>query len=546
MVVIAKSKFIHFLSLVVICSVFGVSRLCAQQKTVTLPSREVTVGAALREAEKQGGYTIVVNLENLNTDRVVLFSSTLLSVGGVLDEALTGTGYKWEIIGEQVAIVNGGVREEHQSYSTMQRDRLPSGMWIVRDPWSRNQLALKENALLNNGYWRSGSGKDSTVMAVINYRVNSSLLERDYMDNARTLESISQTLSDKGLLSDLDFITIIAAASPEGNTSVNEKLASDRALAAKSYIMWKFPSMDRDRIFTYSIGEDWTGLRKMVYEDASTPFRDKVLSIIDTYPDSATKWVKLKGLGNGSAYRYISARMLPHLRGAAACMIYFKEKSRSDDATQALSQIDTVYVNRVVDNYIEVPVPTDSPMRKTPYYFAIKTNLLYDLALLPDLALEFSLGNRWSAEVDAQWSWWNTPTNHKNCWRIQTAGIELRKWLGSKERTPLTGHYLGLYGMAGTYDIRFNNKTGYLSDMSYSAGLSYGYSLPVARRLNLEFGLAAGYLGGKYKTYGVYNDTYGVFPVIAGKKMHYFGPTKAKIAFVWLLGSGTNEKKGNK
>lgn len=419
-------------------------------------------------------------------------------------------------------------------------------MQLVRDPWGKNAPVPETVSLVHSGYWRSvEGGKDSLNIAMLNFRINSALLERDYMDNARTLELIHRTFTDKRLLSAMDFITITAAASPDGNVSMNEKLASDRALAVKSYIMWKYPFMDRDRIFTFSVGEDWAGLRKMVEDDHATPFRLDVLSIIDSYPDVQTRWQMLRNLGEGAAYRYLSTYMMPYLRGAVVCMIYYKEDPKPVivTETETLTQVDTVYIDRLVEKTIEVPATGKSAPQSNPYYFAIKTNLLYDLALLPDLAIEFSLGDRWSVEVDAQWSWWNTPTNHKNCWRIQTAGLEVRKWLGNKERTPLTGHHLGIYGMAGTYDVRFNNKTGYLSNMSYSAGLSYGYAMPIARRLNLEFGIAAGYLGGKYKTYGEYDEYYGVFPKKEDKKMHYFGLTKARISLVWLIGSGKNETK---
>ena len=33
---------------------------------------------------------------------------------------------------------------------------------------------------------------------------------------------------------------------------------------------------------------------------------------------------------------------------------------------------------------------------------------------------------------------------------------------------------------------------------NYAAGISYGYSLPVARRLNIDFALGIGYMWGRY------------------------------------------------
>jgi outer membrane protein OmpA-like peptidoglycan-associated protein len=176
------------------------------------------------------------------------------------------------------------------------------------------------------------------------------------------------------------------------------------------------------------------------------------------------------------------------------------------------------------------------------YRFAVKTNLLYDAVLLPNVAVELPVGQQWSVEIEGQLAWWNTKVNHNSCWRIQTIGVEARRWLGNKTLTSsLKGHYLGVYGMAGTYDIKFRDKDGHLSDMSYSAGISYGYSLPVSRRFNFEFGIAVGYLGGKYKDYDQYDVQNGIFPLIEKKNLHYFGPTKAKVSLVWIIGGGGNK-----
>jgi hypothetical protein len=143
------------------------------------------------------------------------------------------------------------------------------------------------------------------------------------------------------------------------------------------------------------------------------------------------------------------------------------------------------------------------------------------------------------------WSWWSTGDPDYNYYRIQSFGAELRKWFGSASNTPLTGFYAGVYGMSGTYDIRLMkdspSDTGSLSDLSYSFGLTGGYSMPLGRRLNLELGLGVGYLGGEYKRY-VRNNEFDCFPWVSTQQRSYFGPTKAKVSLVWLIGSGINKK----
>jgi hypothetical protein len=424
-------------------------------------------------------------------------------------------------------------------------------MKVVPDPYSTRQISAEEINRVKNGMWaKNGKAADSVGLAMLHFRVNSTRLERTYMDNARTLDVIHRTFSDKKLLTDMDFITITAAASPEGYSAQNAILAQKRAMAIKSYIMWKYPFMNRESIFTFSIGEDWTGLRKMVEDDRSTPQREEALRILDSDHDNNTKRSMLRRLGGGTSYRHMAIHHLPRLRGGAACMIYYKPKpepvitdtvrvhTHSTDTVHVHTHtVDTVYVERVVEKLLETAA---KPRR--PYYWAVKSNMLYDAVLVPDLAVEFTIGRHVSLELNGQWSWWNSRGHHKWAWRFQMAGLEARYWLGNRHRrTPLSGHALGLYGIYGNYDIRFGpDHTGNLSRESFSAGLSYSYGLPVARSWNIEFGISVGYMRGRYETYTSYDDDRGVHLRDNGHLRSYIGPTKLRISISWLPGGKNN------
>ena len=43
---------------------------------------------------------------------------------------------------------------------------------------------------------------------------------------------------------------------------------------------------------------------------------------------------------------------------------------------------------------------------------------------------------------------------------------------------------------------------------NYTASVEYGYALPVSRRLNLDFSIGVGYLGGRYIKYEPQGDNY--------------------------------------
>ena len=172
--------------------------------------------------------------------------------------------------------------------------------------------------------------------------------------------------------------------------------------------------------------------------------------------------------------------------------------------------------------------------------------MLYDLALLPNISAEVYLGKQFSLAIEGNWSWWTLDKNIRSKWyhRIQSAGAELRYWINSP--TPLHGHAVGVYSMVGDYDIRLfaknENSKGRLSYGIWSAGLSYAYSMPIANRLNLELGLAVGYLGGKYYDYNycIQHQQWEQQTKYNGK---YFGPTRVGVSVVWLLGNGYNTKK---
>ena len=77
---------------------------------------------------------------------------------------------------------------------------------------------------------------------------------------------------------------------------------------------------------------------------------------------------------------------------------------------------------------------------------ALKTNLLFDLALVPNIEIEVPLDkqNRWSVNGEWMFPWWLID-HDKYCLQILSGGVEGRYWLGSRfrrlSRPALTGHF---------------------------------------------------------------------------------------------------------
>ena len=171
----------------------------------------------------------------------------------------------------------------------------------------------------------------------------------------------------------------------------------------------------------------------------------------------------------------------------------------------------------------------------------VRTNLAYDLLAVPNIGVGLGLCYRWSLGVNVMYGWW---TNHDEFfWRTYATDINLRKYFGGRQHMhPLQGHHLGIYGGIATYDYELGGR-GYMSDYkdewSRYFGIEYGWSMPIAKQLNLDLSIGLGYFGGQYKEYLPVMNEYPeemhyVWQVT--RNINYWGPTRLEIALVWMIG----------
>lgn len=421
-------------------------------------------------------------------------------------------------------------------------------------------VVLMPTTLLANAY--AASIQDS-LRTTIYFRPGYSLLELSYRDNAANMKALTQGIQTiKGNpCVQLQHIRILSAASPEGNSALNKRVAKRRGERLRDYL--KETLVLPDSIFTVSsAGEDWQGLASLIAKE-KTPWRNKALQIIRHTPEWVTRNGKvvdgrkrqLQNLDGGKAWKYMLDNHFYTLRTGAVVVCEVKtlaaestpsaaeasqEQARLDSASQqSASQSPSSPPFPAIPSQVH-PAPQAPPVAS---YFALKSNLLYDALLVPNLSLEASIGSGWTLGAGGMFAWWSKDAKHRY-WRIYGGDLEIRKYFGTLSKSkPLQGHHLGIYGDFLTYDFEFGAK-GYQSKATYAAGIKYGYSHPIANRLNLDFALGIGYLHSNYKTY-VPRD--GCYVYQETKKRKWLGPTQAEISLVWLLGKGnTNKKKGGK
>ncbi len=176
---------------------------------------------------------------------------------------------------------------------------------------------------------------------------------------------------------------------------------------------------------------------------------------------------------------------------------------------------------------------------------ALSTNMLYDCLLVPNIGIRTSFAGRYTVAADWMATWLNDSRHHY--YRIYGGDLDLSYRIGGADRTtnPFAGHHIGVYASIVYYDLqRGVSHRGVMSaKYNYAAGLSYTWSLPVARRFNIDFSIGIGYMWGKFKRHTPIDD-HDVW--LSTHRRSWFGPTRASVSLVWLIGSDTyNSKKGD-
>lgn len=122
--------------------------------------------------------------------------------------------------------------------------------------------------------------------------------------------------------------------------------------------------------------------------------------------------------------------------------------------------------------------------------FALKTNLLYDLAGGVNVGVELPIGERFSVAANLLYA--HLRINNQYTVLGEMGELEARYWFGPREKR-LTGLNVGVYGMyCNRFDVQWGD--GYQGDGFWSGGISAGYSMPLSDRFNLDFSISGGYV----------------------------------------------------
>lgn len=388
---------------------------------------------------------------------------------------------------------------------------------------SRQEVTLPDS-IVHRRFVRQEHGT-----AHVDFVLDSIWIDPEYHDNRRELGKISHLIDS--LQSEpkvhIDTVTLHGYASPEGPYLHNVWLAKNRVKALAGYLA-KRHTLDPAIISQRYTPEDWAGLRQ--YVDASSlPHRQEILDVIDDTlrrpdPDLRLRYIRRTYV---SDFADIFDNSLPYLRHTEYTIRY-----TYGDAEEI--RIPRGPVTGLPRDAFLPPTPPEviPPLRPL---FAVKTNLINDLILWPNLEVEVPLGRdaQWSilAEWGSPWYVWH---HNSRSYQILNVGLEGRRWLGKCPgcRPALTGGFVGFYVCGGKYDLEWNSVGNQGEYVSF--GPSAGYSWLLSKCLNFELSATVGLILGQRRHYrGEFDDNHLIWKHFGG--VLYGGPTQIKASLVWLI-----------
>lgn len=292
-----------------------------------------------------------------------------------------------------------------------------------------------------------------TVSVKLYFQQGYDTLSSSFRDNGIRFDSLLHhtRLFNKESEHRLRQVCIVSGASPEGGTEINRYLSDRRGIAARTYLKEKL-ALDTCFFKMESRGVDWIGLTGQIAM-SDMPHRTEVLDILYNTPE----WVirdgaivdsrknRLQRLYGGRVWRYMEKFFFPELRRTKILFVYEPCSVGILKPGMAIPIYRSLFNDSTgsISTPLSIPLQPVEPIGGRSIYIGLKTNLLYCVALVPNLGMEFYLGKGWSAGGSWMYAWWKNDQRH-HYWRIYGGELFFRKYFGSRaNQKPLTGHHLG-------------------------------------------------------------------------------------------------------
>lgn len=387
----------------------------------------------------------------------------------------------------------------------------------------------------------------------VDFRVNSTVIEKDFSDNSARLTQIINFLRDVENDSTITMLEVsfCGSASPEGSHQLNKNLAHKRLEALENLVRSEV-DIPEEIITRDDEHISWDTLREFVV-NSDIEQKQAILDIIDQearlidYPGNRHidhRVVQLQNLGDGKPWQQLNNLYFARMRNACVIFITYKQEPKPAEKPAPVEVVEEVIeVEEVVDTVVaavpDTVVIDDSWTRK----LHLKTNSLGWALAISNIAAEIDLAEHWSFTLPVYFSALNyfTSTIKFRTFALQP---EVRYWLNEENEGWFGGAHFGMayYNLALDGDIRYQDHDG--KSPALGGGISIGYRKPITsdNRWHIEFSLGAGVYHLHYdKFHNTPNTSAGL--MIETVKKTYWGLDNAAVTFTY---SFDLNKKGGK
>lgn len=155
---------------------------------------------------------------------------------------------------------------------------------------------------------------------------------------------------------------------------------------------------------------------------------------------------------------------------------------------------------------------------------AVNTDMLWDVAMMPNLGIEMTTGDKSTLSV-------NLLGGYKPFGRdIKAVAVqpEFRYFISGR---PMYHHFIGIGAVAATYNLSLRSRV--YDGYGVGLGVTFGYVMPLSRRLNIDFHAGLGafvHQQKEYSTNTAYDDGNGV-----NAHGYFIAPTRIGISLNYII-----------
>lgn len=185
--------------------------------------------------------------------------------------------------------------------------------------------------------------KDTTLDMTLYFDLNARQVNKDYHRNGKTLTVLDSLLANPAHSIHLNSIILVSPDLYNGKKEQGIPLGQKRSEEVKVFLCGKYPQVNTAQICIRKGEEYGDALRKLILDDRLVPDREDVLALIDYHHNNPVKMQDfLQRLDTGIPYQYISDRVLPELRRTEirVCLSYPEENGGKNSSAEQAARIE--------------------------------------------------------------------------------------------------------------------------------------------------------------------------------------------------------------